>query len=227
MNEIIESLSKEIPYQWRVQSRTKDRTKALCTSYIDARDVMNLLDQNCIWKSEFKEIQGFIFAGIAIYWKEHGEWVWRWDCGQRIESDPNDQMYEQAGKSASSDAFKRAAVQWGVGRFLYDIPTVSLPCDQYGNVVDDSGKRVWDLTAHINGLKSWAPKNEAPKPEPTEAPELPQDKLDSMLKYLQEGKVKEVESAMKKYKLSNVQKQVLTKMINQVKTNAVTSAAKQ
>ncbi len=233
-----EKLRQPIPYQWRVQSRNKDKTKAICTSYIDARDVMNVLDKYCTygWQTDVKELAGFIFYGIGIEIPEFNaegnptgfsSTLWRWDTGARIEDDKTDNMYEQAGKSASSDALKRAAVQWGVGRFLYDLDTVTLPCDQYGNVVDESGKRVWDLTKHINNLRnnSTVLKNVAPPPAP-ELPELPQDKLDSMLAYINEGKIKEVEAGMKKYKLNTAQKTALTSMINQVKSEAVTKAAK-
>ncbi len=164
LQSLLENLRKEIPYQWRVQSRNKDKTKAICSAYIDARDVMNTLDKHCYhgWQTDVKELAGFIFYGIGIdvpdlntTGNESGSFstLWRWDTGARIEDNEKDNMYEQAGKSAASDALKRAAVQWGVGRFLYDLPTVTLPCDQYGNVVDEKGSRVWDLTKHINDKK--------------------------------------------------------------------------
>jgi hypothetical protein len=227
MKELLSKLSQPVSYQWRVQSRNKDKTKAICTAYIDARDVMNILDANCIWRSEFKEVGGFIFAGIGILWE--GDWIWRWDCGQRVEDNPNDNMYDQAGKSAASDAFKRAAVQFGIGRFLYDLPTVSLPCDQW-NVLDDQGQKIWDITKHINERKINSPKPlEVKEPETkfvAELQELPQEKLDAMLKYITDGKIKEVESAMKKYKLNKAQSTTLSALINQYKTNAVKAAAK-
>jgi len=161
LHPLLENLRKEIPYQWRVQSRNKDKTKAICSAYIDARDVMNTLDKYCEhgWQTDVKELAGFIFYGIGVEVPEltsegkisgFSTTLWRWDTGARIEDNEKDNMYEQAGKSAASDALKRAAVQWGVGRFLYDLPTVTLPCDQYGNVVDERGERVWDLTKHIN-----------------------------------------------------------------------------
>lgn len=214
LQELVSILRKDMPYQWRVQSKSKDKTKAICTAYIDARDVMNVLDENCLWESKYEEIAGFIFCGIGI--TLNGDTYWRWDCGQRIEENPDDNMYDQAGKSSASDSFKRAAVQWGIGRFLYDLPSVTLPCDGY-NVVDDNGKRVWDLTKHINSMN----KTSAPQ----ESPDLPQDKLDSMLKFINDGKIKEVELAMKKYKLTTVQKEVLTKMINQHKAEVIKKAA--
>lgn len=164
LQSLLENLRKEISYQWRVQSRNKDKTKAICSAYIDARDVMNTLDKYCEhgWQTDVKELAGFIFYGIGVEVPEQTQegkhtgfstTLWRWDTGARIEDNEKDNMYEQAGKSAASDALKRAAVQWGVGRFLYDLPTVTLPCDQYGNVVDERGQRIWDLTKHINDKK--------------------------------------------------------------------------
>lgn len=227
MKQLLDKLSQPIPYSWRVQSRNKDKTKAFCSAYIDARDVMRVLDEHCVWQVQYQEINGFIFAGIGI--TIDGEQYWRWDCGQRVEDNPNDQMYDQAGKSASSDAFKRAAVMWGIGRFLYDLDMVTLSCDQYGNPVDEKGGRIWDVTKHINSKKSSVnsvpniPTTETKSPEP---PSLDQEKYDAMVKFIAEGKYKEVEQAIKKYKLNDSQKKLLTTMINQSKAEAVTKATK-
>lgn len=241
LQDLIKKLSAPIDYQWRVQSRTKDRSKAICSAYIDARDVMNVLDANCVWESTFKEVSGFIFAGIRI-WDEQGNSYVRWDAGQRIENNPEDQMYDQAGKSAASDAFKRAAVMWGIGRFLYDLPMVTVPCDQYGNPVDANGNRIWDLTKHINekntvkvGANSFLNTGTGNityttlSPEPPKSankPVLDQQKYDAMVKFIAEGKISEVESAIKKYTLNESQTKLLTTMINQAKAQAITKAAK-
>lgn len=217
-------LSQHIPYQWRVQSRTKDRSKAICTAYIDARDVMNVLDKYCEygWESEFKEVNGFIFCGITIHTAD--SFLTRWDAGMRVENNPDDQMYDQAGKSAASDAFKRAAVMWGVGRFLYDLPMVTLPCDQYGNVVDGNGNRVWDLTDHINNLKKVTIPPEQPVFDGKET--LSHQKFDAMVKFITEGKIKEVEQALKKYDLNESQQKVLGAMLNKAKSESLTKSAK-
>jgi hypothetical protein len=229
IKQLVEKLKAPIPYSWRVQSRTKDRSKAMCTAYIDARDVMNVLDQHCEygWESQFREVAGFIFAGIGIR-DDKGNTYWRWDAGQRVEDNAQDQMYDQAAKSAASDAFKRAAVQWGVGRFLYDLDIVSLPCDQFGNVVDEKGQRVWDLTKHINGRKSKAPEltsTVAASPAittsnteaPAELPALQPRQFDAMVKAITEGKAKEVEAALPKYKLNLAQKTTLNKLLKDAK----------
>jgi len=231
---LLANLKKEISYHWRIQSKNKDKTKAICTAYIDARDVMNVLDGACEdgWQTDVREIAGFIFYGIGI--RVDGIVNWRWDTGSRIEDDKSDQMYDQAGKSAASDSFKRAAIHWGIGRFLYDLPTMTLPCDGY-NVIDEQGQKVWDLTTHINNKKkgfktststaSFTPPTSTP--EPTKSlPELPQESLDKMLSFITDGKVAEVEKAMKKYSLSIGQKTVLTKMINDEKARVIKESAK-
>jgi hypothetical protein len=54
-----------------------------------------------------------------------GEWIWKADG-----AGPSDM---EAEKGALSDAFKRAAVRWGVGRYLYDIEAPWLELDKRGN----------------------------------------------------------------------------------------------
>lgn len=66
-------------------------------------------------------------------------------------------------------------------------------------------------------------------PAPTISPELPSldsEKYDLMVKYINDGKIKEVESALKKYKLTEPQKKLLTSLINQSKAEAITKSAK-
>jgi hypothetical protein len=58
-----------------------------------------------------------LFCSIGI--NVDGWWVWKSDCG--TESNVEKQ------KGEASDAFKRAAVMWGVGRFLYSLDIVKLP----------------------------------------------------------------------------------------------------
>lgn len=60
----------------------------------------------------------------------------------------------------------------------------------------------------------------------TELPALDAEKYDAMVKFITDGKIKEVESAIKKYKLNDSQKKLLTSLINQAKAEAVTKSAK-
>lgn len=148
-----EDLKKVIPYQWRVQSFSKNKPMASCVAYIDARDVMDLLDSVIgagNWQDDYKLINGQLFAGIGIR-TVGGDWVWKWDVGTESQTEKE--------KGVVSDSFKRAAVKWGIGRFLYSMEVAYVKANEvktqsnYPYVVDDFGKKVFDLTKHINNLK--------------------------------------------------------------------------
>jgi hypothetical protein len=148
----LQDLKNPMPYQWRVQSFSKNKPACSCVAYIDARDVMNRLDSVCgaeNWQDDYRVINNQLFAGIAI--KVNNEWVWKWDTGTESQTEKE--------KGIVSDSFKRAAVKWGVGRFLYDLDIVYLDADtiktatNYPNPVDKQGKVIYDLTKYINDLK--------------------------------------------------------------------------
>lgn len=146
----LNDLKHEIPVKWRVQSIKNG--KANCVAYVDSRDVQNQLDQVCGmagWQSRHKEEKGRLFCEIGI--KIDGEWIWKSDVG--VESNIEKE------KGESSDSFKRAAVMWGVGRFVYDYPIVQVKCIKHSNGKEypasnrANGKILWDgsaLTAYIN-----------------------------------------------------------------------------
>lgn len=160
----LSKLKKEIPYKWRVQQFSKSSATAQCVAYIDARDVMDILDEAVgaeNWTSDFKMVGEQMFAGIGI--KAGGEWVWKWDTGAESNIEKE--------KGEASDSFKRAGVKWGIGRFLYalDIKTVKTngaktDAHKYPYVIDEQNRRVWNLTEHIQ-------KHTPTKKEPTKVPE--------------------------------------------------------
>jgi hypothetical protein len=117
----LEDLRKEMPFKWRVQSA--NQWGASCVAYIDARDVQDLLDEVCgpaFWQCRYSEHKGNLFCSIGIDVDKDGTcWTWKEDCG--TESNVEKQ------KGEASDAFKRGAVMWGVGRFLYSKKIVKLP----------------------------------------------------------------------------------------------------
>ena len=80
--------------------------------YVDARYVMDKLDhlgpEN--WQDRYIDRPGgSVRCGIGLL--VDGEWVWKWDVGTISDIEPE--------KGSYSEAFKRAAVKWGVGRDLY------------------------------------------------------------------------------------------------------------
>jgi hypothetical protein len=91
-----------------------------------------------------------------------------------------------------------------------------------GNIVINNGSNSFGV---IKGSTSFT--QATPPSTPTsELPSLPSDKYDAMVKFITDGKIKEVESAIKKYTLNDSQKKLLTAMINQSKAEAVTKSAK-
>jgi len=113
--------------EWRVGTTTKDKTKGMALAYIDARTVMRRLDDVIGpfgWQCENKELRGgkMIICSIGIR-MENGEWIWK--------SDGAGDTAVEAEKGCLSDAFKRAAVRWGIGRYLYELPSpwVTLEAD--------------------------------------------------------------------------------------------------
>lgn len=157
----LEDLKSVMPYQWRVQSFSKNKPLASCVAYIDARDVMNRLDdvvgpEN--WQDDYKVINNQLFAGIGIRESMGSNWVWKWDVGTESQTEKE--------KGVVSDSFKRAAVKWGIGRFLYDLEVKYVKANakkgdsdsadktvlKFPSVIDDHGKIVYDLSSHINFL---------------------------------------------------------------------------
>ena len=130
----LNDLKKEIPFKWRVQSA--NQWGASCVAYIDSRQVQDLLDEVVgadRWQCKFEEHKNNMFCSIGInidLIKEQdgketylgNQWVWKSDCGTES------QVEKQKGEA--SDAFKRAAVMWGIGRFLYSKKIIKLPVKQ-------------------------------------------------------------------------------------------------
>lgn len=153
---IEEKLKFKIPYKWKIQTVSKTKPKAQCVAYIDARDVMDLLDKAVgyeNWKDEYLYVNNQWLCGLSIR-TENGEWVTRWDTGTSGNF--------EAEKSAISDSFKRAAVKWGIGRFLYDIKFELVDTNMPGKgaypVFPHNGERIWDLTEYINSKSKYKEK---------------------------------------------------------------------
>lgn len=121
----IEKLKKIIPFKWRVQSEVKTNPpKVKMIAYVDARDVAEHLD-NIIgaenWCDNYKEVKGNLFCSLGI--KVGNEWVFKSDCGTASKTEKE--------KGESSDAFKRAAVKWGINRDAYRVGIVELKAKNY------------------------------------------------------------------------------------------------
>jgi hypothetical protein len=133
MSELLEKLSAPFApatVSWRLGPTNADKTRGLPLAYIDSRDVQDRLNDVCgtDWQVRFPwAIPGKMTCEIGI--KIDAEWIWRGDGAG--DSDV------EAEKGAFSDAFKRAAVRWGIGRYLYDVdaPWVALEKRERGGGV--------------------------------------------------------------------------------------------
>lgn len=104
--------------------------------YKDARCDMALLDEvfgPFGWKREHELINGNLFCTVSVR-SDDGEWVSKQDVG--VES------YTEKEKGQASDAFKRACVNWGIGRELYTAPFVWITLDKSEWKTDSRGKQV-------------------------------------------------------------------------------------
>lgn len=144
----LSKLDRIIPYKWREQSTSQGGANMV--AYIDARDVDAIFDAavgKLNWQKrekpievsrevkkdpdnfKSKEVIRFdskeLFCEIGVFNPSINDWVWKSDVGTESNT--------EAEKGQASDAFKRAAVHWGVGAFLYRLGTLSLPTAKYVN----------------------------------------------------------------------------------------------
>ena len=101
--------------KWKPQQVKNNRCLAI--AYIDARLIEDRLDEVLggeNWKNEYQPLHdGNVECRLTI--RLGGEWIGKSDVGGPSEQpDPGDRM-----KAAYSDSLKRAAVKFGIGRYLY------------------------------------------------------------------------------------------------------------
>ena len=116
--------------EWRVANSGMNAGKpwAVVLAYVTNRAIMDRLD-NVVgpenWKNEYREWHGNSqLCGISI--RINGEWVTKWDGA--------DNTNIESTKGGLSDSMKRAAVQWGIGRYLYNFPS------NFAIFIDDKNK---------------------------------------------------------------------------------------
>ena len=126
--------------KWRVQRTSKERvqgkypegTRGLVVAYIDARQVFSRLDELFGpdgWQTGYRVLDT---ASGALECTLTVGGISKSDVGY-----PNRSGDEEPLKAAYSDATKRAAVQWGIGRWLYDEEAQWVGIDQQGRVVNE------------------------------------------------------------------------------------------
>ena len=147
---------------WKPQAVSRDKKRALAVAYIDARDVAQRLDDvvgPLNWQVDHKQVGDQIVTGLAIRDPETGAFICKWDTGfvGGADSESEDTQMK-ARKGTISDGLKRAAVLWGIGRYLYRLPKVWVD-------FDEQHKKL----AQIPTLPEWALPESERKPVTTKA----------------------------------------------------------
>ena len=145
--------------EWYVGVTTQDKTRGLAIPFVTNRAVQDRLDDVCGidgWKNEYKlyrntdiiDKDGTItgnkssnLCGISVWSDKRGEWITKWDGAEDTDI--------EALKGGLSSAMKRAAVQWGIGRYLYKLnsPWVEIEKKGRNHVIKDTQTLI---------LPSWA-----------------------------------------------------------------------
>ena len=135
MNELLYKLAQPFNpahVHFRVGATTKDKSKGIALAYLDARHIMHRLDtvvgpEN--WQNRYP-FAGCCEIGICL----DGNWIWKANGAGETDVEGEKGQY--------SDAFKRAGVVWGMGRYLYAMPNNWYELDQYRRFTPEATKRM-------------------------------------------------------------------------------------
>lgn len=140
MSDVFERLAAPFPPEaisWRVGSMTKDKSKARALAYLNARDVMRRFDEvigPARWQTDYVAMpNGTFCCRIGVLCdargQNEGEWVWK--------ANGADSTDIEGVKGGYSDSFKRAAVLWGVGQYLYDLDSPWVRVNEWKQIHED------------------------------------------------------------------------------------------
>ncbi|MGZ8412743.1 MAG: Rad52/Rad22 family DNA repair protein [Gemmatirosa sp.] len=169
--------------EWRVQTAGEKNGKpwARVLAYVTNRAIMDRFDEvvgPANWQNVFKEgPAGGVVCGLAVRVPRAdgtADWVTKWDGAENSDVEPV--------KGGLSNAMKRAAVQWGIGRYLYDLEEGWAQVTENGRFsakTKDGKWFKWDPPA----LPEWA----TPKPRPATAEQM--ERIEALLARIADEKV--------------------------------------
>lgn len=147
--ELFDALSAPFPaeyVEWRVGATNQkwrkegEPLKGTPLCYIDARCVMDRLDTVCGpdgWQNNYSAgVNGSIVCNLGIC-MPGGAWLWKADGAGATDMEGE--------KGMLSDALKRAAVRWGVGRYLYEIKAPKIELEDRGAIPKEAYKKLEEL----------------------------------------------------------------------------------
>lgn len=117
--------------EWRLQQVNEEKPWGIAVPYVTNRAIQSRLDdvvgpEN--WYNDYKPWHGSgkkeaQICGISIFFEGKG-FITKWDGAEDTDIEPV--------KGGLSDSMKRAAVQWGIGRVLYNMDAVFVDVEKRG-----------------------------------------------------------------------------------------------
>lgn len=188
MNDVWDMLSEPFPpeeLQWRVEALSKDKRRALVVPYVAARAVLDRLDEvvgTNGWQDSYEVLYAPSPEAASHYAVK---------CKLTVMDVSKEDVGEgDSFKAAFSDALRRAAVKFGVGRSLYRIDKQWVDHDP--DTSKFNSPRVVEEAAMHGSLKTEAvPSHPEAPPESTpptvEAKPEPQELIDRLIERLKEA----------------------------------------
>ena len=130
MDKLAQQLQAPFPaedIEWRVQQSgisNSGKPYAMVLAYVTNRAIMNRLDEVFGvygWQNIYHDIDGkAVECGIKILHPDTKEWIAKYDAADKTDIEST--------KGGRSNAMKRAAVQLGIGRYLYNLDSTFADC---------------------------------------------------------------------------------------------------
>jgi len=147
-DDMLKELSKpfeEKDIQWRIQQSgigANGKPWAMALAYVDARAIMDRLDDVCglHWNDSYRLVQESTGKIIGV------------ECSLTIDDvtrvDGSEQTDIEAFKGGYSKALVRTAVKFGIGRYLYKLPTTFVQCQMEKPSSKDGWNSAKDSKTH-------------------------------------------------------------------------------
>ena len=161
---------REEDLEWRLQASSKagaGRAWAICLCYVSARAIEDRLDEVFGidgWYDEYTQLEGgkpgfMCTLAVKTGDEHHNMWVSKQDVSELTDVEPL--------KGGVSGALKRAAVKFGIGRYLYNLEANFAVIDSRGKFKGPKGTDwkwsppplpAWALPSGVSSSKEAAPK---------------------------------------------------------------------
>ncbi len=124
---------------WRAQRTGMSNGKpwAMVLCYVDARAIMERLDAVmgiANWKDEYRIDATGAICRLSL--RVDNEWIAKENCAEQTDV--------EGYKGQISKAFVRTAVNWGIGRYLYDLEENFAFCQEAKPASKDGWHKVYD-----------------------------------------------------------------------------------